>query len=210
MINRIIPGSYPGTIMVNGEEVDLRDYTQGWIWDSEIIPAGTTITAGTQLFFFQNLTFQLVAGVRKTRLDTFMTESGRLPQHWTAIVTGVGFGFEPGSTQRPEAESVMSSAYLSFILGQQRIEREGPSWLFPMPYGLSGPLALDGAGVATEVSEFQNGAIAKSAVPGMLPIYITGNFPFQMICQFDRGFGPTANNIRLYAILPAYISKPQM
>lgn len=208
-VNRVLPGAMPGKVMVGGQEVDLRDFTEGWIYDTEQVPLGTVVTAQQQLFFFSNLTHQLVPGVRKLAVETNLTEPNRLPQHWTAIIKNVHFGFRPGAMSRVDAEAIINSAKISFILGQQRIEREGPIWLFPMPYGLAGPLALDGAGVATEVTELQNGVAAKTSVASMIPIYLPGNFPFQVVCQFDVAF-TTVAALSLCCVLSAYISKPVM
>jgi len=206
--NRVLPGASPGTVLVNGEEVSLKDFTEGYIWDTEKIPATTTITAQKQLFFFSNLTFQLVAGVRKLKVDTSMTEPNRLPTHWQAIIKNIYVGFRP-PVKRLDVEAVLNSAYVSFILGQQRVEREGPLYCFPMPFGISGALALDGNTTATEVTEFQNGVVAKSAVPNMLPIYIPGGMPFQVTVEFDYGF-TAQGDINLAVILAGYISKPVM
>lgn len=208
MINRILPGAMPGKILVGGQEVDLNMFTEDWIFDSEVIPLGTAITAQQTIRFFSNLNHQLT-GVRKLPVETSLTEPNRLPQLWNAIIKNIHFGFRPGSVNRVDAENIMQSAHISFILGNQRIERAGPMWLFPMPYGLSGPLALDGAGVATEVSEFQNGAVAKSAVGQMLPIQLPGNFAFEVRAEFDFPFTAVAN-INLYCVLASYISKPLM
>lgn len=206
--NRIIPGAVPGQIMVGTELVDLRDFTDTYIWDSELLPIGTVITAQQQVPFFSSLTQQFVAGVRKLRVQTSMTEPSRLPGNWNAILKNIWFGFGVG-TLRVDAEAILQSAYLSFVLGQQRIEREGPAFLFPMPAGLVGPLSLDGAAVATEVSNYQNGLAARNAVPNMLPITLPGGMQFTVNVQFDIGF-TAVGNVSLYIIAPAYISKPIM
>lgn len=206
--NRVLPGAIAGQIMVGTQLVDLRDFTDTYIWDMEIIPIATVITAQQQMPFFSSLTQQLIPGVRKLRVQTSMTEPSRLPGNWNAILKNIWFGFGVG-TLRVDAEAVLQSAYLSFVLGQQRIEREGPAILFPMPVGLSGPLSLDGAGVATEVSELQNGIAARASVPNMLPISLPGGMQFTVNVQFDIGF-TAVGNISLYVIAPAYISKPIM
>lgn len=206
--NRVIPGAIAGQIMVGTELVDLRDFTDTYIWDSEFIPLGTVITPQQQLPFFSSLTQQLVPGVRKLRVQTSMTEPSRLPGNWNAILKNIWFGFGMG-TLRVDAEAILQSAYISFILGQQRIEREGPAMLFPMPAGLAGPLSLDGAAVATEVSNYQNGMAARNTVPNMLPITLPGGMQFTVNVQFDIGF-TAVGNINVYIIAPAYISKPIM
>lgn len=209
------PGAEPGKILVRNqltgemEIVDVRDWTQSYVWDCELIPIGTVITPQQQMTFFANLNHQIAPGARKLRVETSMTEPNRLPGHWRMIVTGIHFGFQPGSVMRPDAQAVIQSAYISFVTGNQRIEREGPMWLFPFPWALAGSHSLDGSLAPTEISQLQNGMPALSAVPKFAPIELPGNFAFQLTAQFDFGFTAIAN-LRLYAVLSGYLSKPTM
>jgi hypothetical protein len=203
-INQITAGAIPGTYIINGELVDLGDWTETPIYDSEVIPIATNIGAQQTIRFFSNLNFQLT-NARKVKVQTSMTEPSRLPQHWRAIITNIHFGFQPGTVNRVDVENIMASTYLRFVTGDQRIERDGPMWTFPFKWGIAGPLAIV-AGVATEVSEFQNGVVADNAVGKKLPIYLPGNYPFYLEATFDLPF-TTVGAVNLYAVLSAYLYK---
>jgi hypothetical protein len=208
-VNAVLPGAVPGTMLINGQQVELRDFTDTHIWDSERMPVGTVITAQQQLNFFSSLSHQLpgVVGIQKLGIETSMTEPSRLPGDWNAIVRNIYFGFMP-PIARVDVEAILASAFLQFVIGNQKTEVEGPAMFYPMPYGIAGPLAMFAA-VPTEISEFQNGVVAKSAVPNKLPTVLPGAMQFQVRVRFDFPVTiATPTGVRLYVAMPAYISKP--
>jgi len=222
----INPGEQPGTMLVYNpltkqtELVDISDWTEGVMIDTEIIPAGTAIGAAFQLVMFSNLNHQ-ITGVAKLRgIETTMTRPNQLPAQWTMIVTDINLG--PLSDQEiPIQQSRLYniSIFAEFISNDQRRERYAPMYYFGFPYGLAGGVSLDGALGPVERNTLSNGPVAPMAHPKRVPVLIQDNMTFSMPVTFGRAVpavipapaGPaTCVTTYITALLSGYINKPLM
>jgi len=139
-----------------------------------------------------------IAGVPKTRLETSMVTPSQLPSGHRAIVYGVHFLPRPNSDYR-DAQTVLSNGYLEFITGDTKREKSGPLWHFPSPFGITGGVAIDGAGGYTEIGNINNGVPSEAALGKMsIPIDLTNEMTFQATLTFF-------NAVALGAVLNAYV-----
>lgn len=204
-------GVNPGEFYLEGiGMVNLSDYTEGPIFDTEILTAGVPITAQSTVTLFANLNMQQAPSPRKLGVETNMTQSAKLPAQWEMYVQNIHLGII-ADTEIPIVlwRQIMMSAYGIFRLNNQRNEREAPIWYFGFPYGTSGTIALDGAGGPIERTILNNGVTSGSATPRRLPLHITSAMTFDMTVRFDRGFTPGVT-VYICALLNGFIKKQVM
>jgi len=223
----IIPGQDPGVMQVYNplsrgtELIDISDWTEGPMIDTEAIVAGTAIGAQQQLVLFSNLNHQLAPGGAKIRgIETTMTRPNQLPAAWSMIVTDIHLGIL-SDQEIPIQQSRLYniSIFANFRVNNQRTEREAPMYYFSFPYGLAGAVSLDGALGPVERNLTANGAVAPSAQPKRVPVLVNDNMTFDMTVTFGRAIpavipapaGPAACvTVYLTGLLSGYINKPLM
>jgi hypothetical protein len=216
-------GLDPGKIQVfnpvtrQNEWIDLTDWTESVIVDSENIPAGTVITAQQQLVLFSNLNHQIttVAKLRPS-VECNLVRPNQLPASWKMIVKGLHLGIvSAGEVPIQQHRAYLDSVYGLFRINNQRTEREGPMSFFGFPYGLGGMVAADGALGAVERTVLSNGVVAPTAQHDRLPIYISDNMTFDFTASFAFAIPAVINlvpcvAVRLTAWMVGYIQKPVM
>ncbi len=183
--NRIVPSNEPGVVFVEGAGfVKITDWQDTHVIDTELIPVGAT-PAGTVYNFFASQTFQLT-GARKTLLDTNLTQQQMNPKGWTMLIGNICFTARPG-TLFDDFQTIMASAYVRFLTGNDKIEREGLMTMFPSIYGLTGILHFETAGVAQEKSNSNNGTPAQNAIGKYMPIQVGDMQTFRAEVSFPVG-----------------------
>lgn len=199
----VMPGSEPGTIFVPGVgPLKITDWRQDLIYDVEVLPVA--IATGQTFTFFRNLA---IAGVPKTRLETNMVTPSQLPSGHRAIVYGIHFLPMPDTAYR-DAQTIIANGYAEFVTGDTKREKSGPLWGFPSPFGLTGHVAIDGAGAYTEMSNVNNGIPSEAAQGKMsIPIDLTNEMTFQANLIFFNAIALSAP-VFMYCYLRAYIQTP--
>jgi hypothetical protein len=221
----ITPSENPGQILVYNpmtkqtELIDVTDWTEGPMIDSEIIPAGTAVGAGFQLVLFTNLNHTLTAVAKIRGIETTMTRPNQLPAQWEMIVTDVNLGILSDQEVPIQQSRLYNiSVFGSLITNEQRVERYAPMYYHGFPYGLSGNVSVSALG-PVERNTTGNGAIAPTAHPRRIPILIKENMTFTFPVTFGRAIpavipapaGPaTCVTVYLTALLSGFINKPLM
>ncbi len=205
MIGRggIVPGPKPGTIFIPGMGMQMiTDWREDNIYDMETLPAA--IPAGTTFTFFRNLA---IAGVPKTLLQTNMVTPSQLPSGQRAIVYGIHFMNALG-TGHDDALRVYGNSYGVFITGNTKNEKEGPLWMFPCPYGLTGYIAMDGNAAVREAVTINNGVPSPASIGALqVTVDLVDELTFQATVRFDNAVTLDVP-VNLYCILRAYIQVP--
>lgn len=220
--NFLTPGQEPGMMLVYNpvtkmkEWVDVSDWTEGPIIDSENIPAGTAITAQQQLVLFSNLNHTLT-GVAKVRgIETSITRQNQLPAKWKIIVRELHLGLvSPNEIPIQQYRAYMDSVFAVYRVNNQREERNAPMWYFGFPYGIGGMMAADGALGPVEHTVLSNGLVATASQLQRVPVYIDSDMTFDMTCTF--GFAIPAVimlvpcvTVRVTGVMSGLINKPVM
>lgn len=199
----IVPGAESGTIFVPGMGMQkLTDWRVGTIYDMETLPAA--IAAGQEFRFFRNLA---IAGVPKTLVQSNIVTPSQLPSGHRAIVYGIHFMTALG-TVHDNVQAVMGAGYLEFITGNQKTEAQGPVWMFPTPFGLTGYVSQDGLAVPRELSAINNGVPSPASMGKLeIPIDINRELTFEGVLRFYAATVLTAP-VNAYLVLRAYLQTP--
>lgn len=198
-----IPGPEPGMIFIPGMGMQqITDWKETIIYDAEQLPIN--IATGQTFTFFRNLA---IAGVPKGRLWQNIITPSQLPAGQRAIVYGVHFMCQPG-TPADDVQAIMGGGYAEFRTGVTKVEKEGPLWSFPSPFGLTGYLSQDGLAVPSEKSNINNGVPAPASIGSLkIPIDITNELTFQAILVFDNAVVLTAVQM-VYCVLRCFLQTP--
>lgn len=199
----VIPGPTPGTIWIPRIGLQkISDWTEGITYDAEQLPV---IIATGQIFtFFRN---PAIAGVPKGKLFTNMTTFNQLPSGWRMIVSGIHIMCMPG-TVHDDAQAIIGRGYADFVTSAQKIEKEGPVWSFPSPFGVTGLVSMDGLAGPREVADINNGVPSPAAIGRMsVPVDLIDELTFEGHIRFDLPTNLTAA-VMVYMILSGWINKP--
>jgi len=202
----LTPGEVAGTMYINGKGPYLvSDWQNLPIYDTEVLPAA--IAAGTTYQFFAGLNMT-VTGVRKNLLDTNMTQQSMLSKGWRAVVYGIHFNMAPG-TPNDDIQLIFANGVYTFVIGNQKDEKQGLLLHAPSPYGLTGNMAIV-AGAPVEKSNINNGVPSLGAVPQDVPIDLYDQTSFRVDVTFPNGIAalPAGAGLRLITTLRAYVQKP--
>jgi hypothetical protein len=176
----IIPGQKWGTYKFpSGEVVKLEEVADQVMYDSEVLP--TVVAAGTEYRMMNNPNFAIAAlGPKTPRHDFNMPEWGRVPVGWLYRIRAIGFRVQAGEFSRTVMD-IANDVFMQFFTGGQTVEVEGLLIDFPTGSGLGGAVALDGGGVANEVSALNIGppSVAQT-VPMVYPIDLPEQVSFQV------------------------------
>ena len=136
-----------------GQVVNIRDFRESDKYDSVIIPAGETITTGTEIVFFND-----VQGKRET--DSNIKTPRKLSAGESMVLDRIGLYFRLAvgnsiSSARDIIKVAENSYYRLTI--NEILQDEGPAIKFPSGYGLSGNttennLSIVSLGVAATAS----------------------------------------------------------
>ncbi len=197
------PGAEPGTIFIPGVGWQrMTDWTEQILYDAEQLPV--VIAAGQTINFFRNLQ---IAGVPKTKLQTNMIAPSQMPSGWRGIIYGMHIMTAIG-TGHDDAQRIYGNAWADFTTGNQKLEKEGPLWAWPSPYGLTGLVSMGGLAAPREVAEINNGVPSPAAMGKMeLTIDIVNELTFQGRVIFENAVTLDAT-VMLYFVLRAFIQKP--
>ncbi len=189
----------PGELNIEGVGVrKFADMRQDFIYDRVQIAA--TNAAGTELWFFRDIQ-------NKTRLETNMSQSARLPEGQQAVVYGVNFVLEP-HTPPLDAEEILTLGYGEFILDDDNRVMSGPILVFPQRYGMYG-------NIMTTANDSQEGVVTNGIPsPGanprlMIPLYISENRTFRFALRFYEACNlPSAAATAAWVMLSCLVSRP--
>lgn len=188
-------------VLPSGEVINLADWVDDIIYDSETIPAsGTSISAGAEYTFFRDIQ-------NKDLIDTNMMISSKLPSGWEMVVWRIGFvvGLE---TALSDLQLIANRGYAQFLMGQNKIVRQGPLFTFQVGYGIQGAVSTDGNASATTVHTAQIGPVGTALVaPLSIPIYIRDDDTFKATVKFFTATTVTAG-VKVWSILQGWIKRP--
>lgn len=198
-----IPGPTPGTIWIPRLGLQkISDWTEGIIYDAEELPAA--IATGQVFTFFRN---NHIAGVPKGMLYTNMRTMNQLPSQWRMVVTGIHVMCMPG-TVHDDSQSIIGRGFADFVTGGQKIEKEGPVWSFPCPFGITGLVSMAGLAGPREVANINNGVPSPAAIGrSLIPVDLVDELTFEGHIKFDLATTLTTT-VMVYMILSGYINKP--
>lgn len=206
----IRPGQMPGQIEINGELVEVKDWTDRPIYDTELLV--TPVAAGAEVNFFRTLTWP--AGPRKNRIYTNMTVPNQLPAGWFARVYGISFHVLQQEvagagipTTAEDVQRILYNGFFQLLTSSDKVETEGTLIMFPSPYGLSGPMQFEG-GALHEMSNLNNGVASKGALPHISPyLDLVNEMVVEGRVTFPDGL-VLDNNCRLQLVLNTWTAKP--
>jgi len=189
----------PGELNIEGVGVrKFADMRQDVIYDRVQIPA--TNAAGTELTWFRDIQ-------GKTRLQTNMTQSAKLPEGQQAVIYGINFVLAP-NTPPLDAETILSLGYGEFVLDDDNRVTSGPLLIFPQRYGMYGNIMT----TANDAQEgvVSNGIPSAGANPRMMiPLYISENRTFRFMVRFYEACNPpSAATNEAWVILSCLMSRP--
>lgn len=177
-LSQILPGiratGKPGEVDIPGVGVrKLQDMRQDHIWDRVAIAAVNA--AGTEVVFFRDIQ-------GKTRLETNMSQSAKLPEGQEAVVYRVNFVVVDSCAPKDKQE-IYDKGYGEFVMDDDNRVLSGPIICFPQAYGMYGNIMTTSTdsdeGVVTA------GVPSPGAIPRlMLPIFISENRTFRFNLWF--------------------------
>ena len=145
--------------LATGEVINVQDISEQVYYDSDIIAA---IPGQTDYVLCRNANFS--TGALKTPgLDYNLPEWGRVPKDWYYEIIVAGFHVQAG-IPGGDVQSMVNNGYMRFITGSQKTEQDGLLMFYPFGVGVGGSIALDGGGVANEVSGLNIGSPAAASI----------------------------------------------
>jgi hypothetical protein len=177
--------------------VDRRpwQYWDTFIWN--LASPAVAIPSEVALFTVPINQLDIYTGLRKTKLQTNMTQSGQFPAPECLILQQIGIYICEGNT-KAAIDQFFENCYMEFRINQ-KIFWEGQPWQFPAGVGYMGTL---GSGTSTQES-WTNGFPAPQATrrAGSFSKYIAPLQPFTVKFLFP-GTPPTmATNFKLVVFL---------
>lgn len=195
-----IPQTYDvGIVHVPGYgQIEVRDWKEDVIYDTITISSGL-ITGGTEYEFFSSL-------LNKNKDDTNMAEANKLPENWQMYVIKMGLEILPSADVR-DVQAVVEQSYLRFETGNTKIRRRGPTYLWPIGYGLWNMRAVDESAATTRAGTLQIGGVAFSTVPTLLKaIHLTTRLNFRAVLNMTEAI-TLEEDFRCRFYLYGYISR---
>jgi len=183
-------------VLPSGEVINLADWVDDVIYDSEDV--GASISAGAEYTFFRDIQ-------DKDLIDTNMMISSKLPSGWEMVVWRIGFVVQSGAAL-DDLILIADRGYAQFLMGQNKIVRQGPIFTFQVGYGIQG--GADGNSSATTVHTAQIGPVGTALVaPLSIPIYIRDDDTFKATLKFFEATTLSAAT-KVWAILQGWIKRP--
>lgn len=189
----------PGELNIEGVGVrKFADMRQDRLYDRVQIPAANA--AGTELVWFRDIQ-------GKTRLETNMTQSSKLPEGQQAVVYSIAFIVRDDCPPKDKAE-IYATGYGEMVLDDDNRVSSGPLIFFPQKYGMYGNIMTtkndSDEGVVT------NGIPSPGANPRMMiPLYLSENRTFRFTLHFYEACDlPTAAATYAWVALDCLISRP--
>lgn len=188
----------PGELFIEGVGVrKFADMRQDIIYD-RVLLTPAAIPAGTSFVFFRDIQ-------GKTRQDTNMSQSSRLPEGQEAIVYRINV-MPQADIDEADVRLVLAEAYHEMVLDDDNRVKSGPVVTFPSAYGQYGneqtTTNLNTVGVMS------NGIPSAGANPRLLiPIYLSEGRTFRSNLNFYTltTLSATAN---CYVILDVLMTRP--
>jgi len=171
----ISPTGKPGELFIEGVGVrKFADMRQDVIYDRvQITPAA--IPAGTDFVYFRDIQ-------GKTRQDTNMSQSSRLPEGQEAIVYRMNV-MPQADMDEADIRLFCAGAYAEAIMDDDLRIKSGPVVTFPSAYGTYGNEQTT-TNLAT-VGVITNGVPSPGANPRMMiPVYLAENRTFRFDIKF--------------------------
>lgn len=129
----------------SGQIVNIRDFRESDKYDSIVIPANTTITAGTEFVFFQDIQ-------QKRDLDTNFKTPRKLSAGESMVLDRIGLAFRMSLGQSiafpRDIKKVVENGYFRLKINDI-LQDEGPAVKFPSGYGLYGQTTENDAGIVS-------------------------------------------------------------
>jgi hypothetical protein len=168
----------------DGRVVKMEDVSEQWLYDSEILPVA--ITAGQEFRLCVSNVFSTGA-IKVPGIDYNLPEFGRVPLGWYYSIQKIGFHLPVGIPSF-DLRDISNNGYMQFITGGQKNEADGLILHFPTGIGIGGAVALDGGGVANEVSALNVGTPAIASVPArQYTIELPEQTSFELRLRFPNG-----------------------
>ncbi len=176
--------------LANGTVLQVDDLSEQIYYDSDIIAA---TPGGVDYVFFRNANFS--TGALKTLgTDYNVPEWGRVPLNWYYSILYFGFHAQAGIAA-VDLQALVNNGYMRLITGSQKEEATGLVIYYPSGVGIGGSIALDGGGVANEVSGLNIGTPASASIGRRIyPIDLPGQTTFEVHLTF-----PTAGALAIFA-----------
>jgi len=165
----------PGELFIEGVGVrQFADIRQDIIYD-RVLFTPAAIAASTRFVFFRDIQ-------GKTRQDTNMSQSGRLPQGDEAIVYRMNI-MPQGDVDEADMRLIISQGYAEAVMDDDNTVKSGPLPTFPSAYGTYGNEQTT-TNLAT-VGVITNGIPSAGANPRlMIPHYISEGRTFRFDIVF--------------------------
>ncbi|MHC4397554.1 MAG: hypothetical protein ACYS1A_18075 [Planctomycetota bacterium] len=194
-----------GSFLVPGHGVfSASQWLEDGIYDTVSIAAGA-VTAGTEYDFFTTLT-------SKDKGQTNMVEQNKLPEGWELIIMKMGLEVCPMRSNPRDVQLWAERSYIQFETGNSKIRRRGPTWLWPIGFGMYSMYTGDEGAVAgatgLPLGNLQIGTAAATGAPTLLiPIRLSPrmNFKATLVLQDSMTF---ASDFRMRMWLYGYLSRP--
>jgi len=189
----------PGELMIEGVGVrKFADMRQDIIYDRVAIPA--TNAAGSELVWFRDIQ-------GKTRFETNMTQSSKLPEGQEAVIYRVNFMIRAKAPVKDVIE-ILNTAYGEFVLDDDNNVMSGPIVTFASAYGHYGQIMTTKNAVDEGV--VNNGIPSQGANPRlMLPLYVSENRTFRFNLKFYEACNlPSAAASAAWVILDSLKTRP--
>ena len=185
--------------MIEGVGVKkFGDMRQDVIYDRVQIPAANP--KGTELVWFRDIQ-------SKTRLDTNMSLSSKLPENQEALVYRINFMIQADCPPK-DVQKVAALAYGEMVLDDDNRVMSGPIAIFASSKGLYG-------NIMTTANNAQEGVVSMGvpspgAIPRlMLPIYISENRTFRFNVHFYEVCDlPSGSATYAWVILDSLVTRP--
>lgn len=188
----------PGELFIEGVGVrKFADMRQDIIYD-RVLLTPAAIPAGTSFVWYRDIQ-------GKTRQDTNMSQSSRLPEGQEAIVYRINV-MPQADVDEADIRLILAQAYFEMVLDDDNRVKSGPVVVFPSAYGQYGnestTLNLTTAGVIS------NGVPSAGANPRLLiPIYLSEGRTFRANMSFFT-LTTLSATAQCYVILDVLMTRP--
>ncbi len=188
----------PGELFIEGVGVrKFADMRQDVIYD-RVLLTPASIPAGTSFVYYRDIQ-------GKTRQDTNMSQSSRLPEGQEAIVYRINV-MPQADVDEADVRLILAEGYHEFVLDDDNRVRSGPVVTFPSAYGQYGNEQTT-TNLAT-VGVISNGIPSAGANPRLLiPIYLSEGRTFRANLNFFTATVLSATSY-CYVILDVLMTRP--
>jgi len=188
----------PGELFIEGVGVrKFADMRQDIIYD-RVLLTPAAIPAGTSFVYYRDIQ-------NKTRQDTNMSQSSRLPEGQEAIVYRINV-MPQADVDEADVRLIIAQGYFELVLDDDNRVKSGPVPVFPSAYGLYGNEQTT-TNLAT-VGVFSNGIPSAGANPRLLiPIYLSEGRTFRGNLNYYT-LTTLSGTASVYVILDVLMTRP--